>query len=342
MITPFSLRLKQPLSTAHGDITERRGFIFRIDRNGTVGVGEATPLPGWTERYDECETALTTYANTDATAPDPTTHPACAHAIESAELDAAARQNGCSLAAYLRKTVFGRLSGRDAIPLNATIGAETTEKTVNQAIAAVENGFRCLKLKMGVSNPEDDLDRARAVRDAVGETIAIRVDVNGGWDRETATDCLPTLAAIGIEYLEQPLPAGDIEGHTMLRERGAVPIAVDESLQRASVTELIAADAADILVLKPMVLGGPKQTARAAQTAQEHGLDVVVTTTIDAAVARTTAAHVAAAIPRCRPCGLATGSFLAEDVVTDPLTITDGALCLPDTTGIFDGFIQSI
>ena len=58
MIGRFSLALSSPLSTAAGEITEREGYLVGYDHRGVTGLGEATPLPGWTESLEECERAL--------------------------------------------------------------------------------------------------------------------------------------------------------------------------------------------------------------------------------------------------------------------------------------------
>ncbi|MFW6321369.1 MAG: enolase C-terminal domain-like protein, partial [Halohasta sp.] len=95
----------------------------------------------------------------------------------------------------------------------------------------------------------------------------------------------------------------------------------------------------DVVVLKPMALGGPRRAVEAAATARAAGIEPVVTTTVDAVVARTAAVHVAAAIPDVRACGLATGSLLATDLATDPVSIVDGRARLPTGAGLCgDGF----
>lgn len=335
-VDPFSLRLDSPLSTAAGTITERRGFLVGIDRDGSRGLGEATPLPGWTESYETARQALE-----DATVdgpPDPDETPAAAHGVDLARLDAAARRDGRPLAALLRERSFD--AGRplpDSVPINATIGDGTVAETVDAATDAVCEGITWLKLKVGVGEPERDLNRVRAVQEALDEDVHLRLDANGAWDRPTAREVVDELAAVGIEYLEQPLAADDLAGHAALRGRG-VDIAVDESLAAASVRTIVDAGAADVVVIKPMAVGGPSRAVGAAAAAREAGIEPVVTTTVDGVVARTAAVHIAAAIPNVTACGLATGSLLAGDLAADPVSITDGRARLPRGPGLGDGF----
>ncbi|MFQ3475326.1 o-succinylbenzoate synthase [Halonotius sp. F2-221B] len=336
-IESFSLTLASPLSTARGEITERRGFLVGVDDTAAPpGIGEATPLPGWTESIEDCRDALeATDPATPETHPDPSTTPAAAHAVELAGLDGRGRSETTSLAAMLRKDVFDDADAAvpQQVPVNATIGDDDLDATVAAAERAVTYGYDCLKLKAGSQSVEADLQRVRAVREAVGDDIALRIDANGAWDVSTAEDAIDELAALDVAYIEQPLPAANIADHRELRGRG-VDIALDESLATASISAVLDADAADVLILKPMALGGPLQATQAAARAREAGVEPVVTTTIDAVVARTAAVHVAAAIPDIAPCGLATGSLLADDLAADPVRISEGAASVPTGGGL--------
>ena len=328
-VEPFSLALDAPLSTARGEITERRGFLVGSDG----GLGEATPLAGWTESFEACKTALETAASDDVS-PDPAATPAAAHAIELAELDARGRHDSRPLASLCRRDAFGNDGPIPArVPVNATVGDGDRETTVAAAEHAVSEGFDCLKLKVGSRPVDRDIDRVRAVWAAVGGNVALRVDANGAWDAATAERALDAFADLGVDYVEQPLPAGALDRHRRLRGRG-VDIALDESLAETSPAAVIDADAADVVILKPMAIGGPLRATRTAATAREAGIEPVVTTTIDAVVARTAAVHVAAAIPEVAACGLATGSLLAEDLGTDPVTIREGAASVPTAGGL--------
>lgn len=337
-IEPFSLSLTAPLGTAAGKIHERRGFLVGLQRDGHCGIGEATPLAGWTESYEACERALTAAAR-DGTPPDPAETPAAAHAVDLAELVVAARQHDHSVAAELRRTVYrSDQSLPEAIPVNATIGDAPVDETVLAARNATETGFEWLKLKVGAREPAVDLDRVRAVSTAVGADVRLRLDANGAWDRPTGTWMVDRLAELDIDYLEQPVAAGDLDGLAALRAQG-VDIAVDESLTEFSLAELIETGAADVVVIKPMAVGGPTRAVETARRARTAGIEPVVTTTIDGVVARTAAVHVAASIPELTACGLATGSLLADDLAADPTVIVDGQARLPSGVGLCgDGF----
>jgi o-succinylbenzoate synthase len=348
-VLPFALDLRAPLGTANGEIDRREGFLVAVDPSDgddvpVPGVGEATPLPGWTESLSACESALRaarrkineeTGASAALNVLDPTEVPAARHGLALALGDAAARDDERSLATWLAAE-HDLPPPADSVPVNATIGDGSPATTASAAERAVAAGFDCVKVKVGVRDLDEDVDRLRAVRRTVGPAVGLRADANGAWDRQTAEIAVERLATLNIAYLEQPLPAADLAGAAALREsaHGEVPIALDESVAECGLEPILAAGAADAAVLKPMALGGPDRALAAAIQAREAGVDPVVTTTIDAVVARTAAVHVAAAIPDIAPCGLATGSLFAGDLATDPCPVDAGSIAVPTADGI--------
>lgn len=337
---PFSLPLVDPLGTANGEMTEREGFLVVVEVAGQRGVGEATPLPGWTESLDQCAAVL----DRASRFPDPRRAltprgdevfagaPAARHGVALALADAAAQRDRLPLYRWL-----GGSGGVEDVPVNATVGDGGVDATVASATDAVAEGFDCLKVKAGARSLDEDVGRLRAVREACPD-VELRVDCNGAWDRETAREAVDALADCDLAYLEQPLPAADVAGHAALREYVAetgvgVGIALDESLATTTPEVAIDAEAADVLVLKPMALGGVDRARTVALDAIDRGVDVVVTTTIDAVYARTAAVHLAASLPSVRACGLATADLLAADLTPDPAPVRDGHVAVPEGKG---------
>ena len=352
-IRSFALDLSTPLDTANGAIDRRKGFLVDADAgdgdDSASGLGEATPLPGWTESLSACESALRearTTAEADGLAEavasvDPAATPAARHGVALALADATARDADRSLSAQLAAD-HGISAPARAVPVNATIGDGSVSATVREAERAVAAGFDCLKLKVGVRDLGDDIDRVRAVRERVGDGVALRVDANGAWDRETATRAFDRLEPLNLAYVEQPLPADDVAGAAALREESTVRVALDESLAVRGLDAVLDAGAADVVVLKPMALGGPDRALAAALSARAADVEPVVTTTIDAVVARTAAVHVAAATPEVAPCGLATGSLLAEDLAADPCPVEAGRIAVPAGVGLAGGAFDGV
>lgn len=328
----FSLPLARPLATAHGTIDRREGFLVRVGGDA-VGLGESTTLPGWTESLDDCRDALAaTLEGVDGLddvgdLPDLAATPAARHGLELALLDRTAKAAGVPLYRHLggeRRVV--------TVPVNATVGDGDVEATAAGARAAVEAGYRTVKVKVGVRSVDEDVARLAAAREAVGSSVGLRVDANGAWGREEAEAAVEGVAEHGVAQVEQPLEPTELAAHADLRGRGP-DIALDEALQHHSVEAVLDAGAADVLVFKPMVLGGVGRAKQLADRARDAGVAVIVTTTLDAAVGRAAAVHLAAALDVDRACGLATADRLASDVAGDPAPVVDGGITVPQAGG---------
>jgi L-alanine-DL-glutamate epimerase-like enolase superfamily enzyme len=144
---------------------------------------------------------------------------------------------------------------------------------------------------------------------------------------------LPQLAAYDLEYIEQPV-AG-MADLAQVRRAVDVPIAADECVTDAgTVRELAVLGAADIVVVKPALLG-LRAAVSVVRTAQACGLGVVVTSALDTSIGIAAALHLAATLPDpALPCGLATASLLAGDLARDPLTPRSGWLEVPRGPGL--------
>lgn len=327
-LDPFSLPLARPLETAGGTIAAREGFLVTVGTGGARGLGEATPLPGWTESREACRAALEgiedARAALDASALEDA--PAARHGLALAVADARARAGD--------EPLYRHLGGEDrveTVPVNATAGDAPVDETAREVERTANEGFPAVKVKVGARPPAEDVERLRAARERA-PAVELRADANGAWTPEGAREALDGFADLDVAYVEQPLPPGDLAGHADLRGRG-VGVAIDEGVAAHGVEAVLAADAADVLVVKPMVLGGPDRARRAAVRAREAGLSAVVTTTIDGAVARAGAVHVAASLPGLPACGLATADRLAADLLPDPAPVTGGAVCVPQSPG---------
>jgi o-succinylbenzoate synthase len=327
-LEPFSLPLSQPLETAAGRLETRAGFVVRVTIDGTEGIGEATPLSGWTESYGACERALRSVEDPRSAIEGDALidAPAARHGLSLAVLDAESRAAGRPLYRHL-----GGSDRRKSVPVNATIGDGTLEETVSAAAAATAAGYPAIKLKVGVRPPEEDLDRISAVRELCPD-VELRVDANGAWSVETALEFLPKFADLGVDVIEQPLSADELSGHARLRDRG-IEIAIDEGLAEHGPEAIFAADAADLLVCKPMALGGVDRARDVIRSARAGGADALVTTTIDGAIARVGAVHLAASVPGIRACGLATAGMLGSDLRSDIAPIEDGSIAVPQGKG---------
>jgi L-alanine-DL-glutamate epimerase-like enolase superfamily enzyme len=152
------------------------------------------------------------------------------------------------------------------------------KQVAEDARAWVERGFRTLYLKVGFGS-DADVTRVRAIREAVGEGPRIRVDANQAWSPAAARTVIQRLGEYGLEYVEQPTPASNLDEMAALRRMVDVPILAHEaSLTVEGSLNVIARQAADALQLDPRFDAGIAGARTAALMAEAAGLPVVTHT----------------------------------------------------------------
>jgi O-succinylbenzoate synthase len=232
-------------------------------------------------------------------------------------------------AAWLRAAIdFGwnMHAGEGRIRVNATLPSVPLDRVAE--VLARFPGARTVKLKVADagSTVSEDAARVGAVRKALGPEGRIRVDANGAWTVDEAEHAIHAFAEHDLEYVEQP--CATLEELAEIRRRVkymGVPIAADESVRKAEdPLAVVAAKAADVLVLKAQPLGGITSAAR---IAAEAGLPVVVSSALDTSVGISMGAHLAARLGATDyDAGLGTAALLAGDVTARPLLPVDGAI----------------
>ncbi len=186
---------------------------------------------------------------------------------------------------------------RAQVPMVAYLQSADRAGLAAQAAHAVAQGFRTIKLKLGLGH-EDDIAVVEAVRAAVGPTTRIRGDANGAWTMATAKRQLRALEKYDLEYVEQPLPLEDLAGAAELRRQVSTPIALDESVfTLAEVSNAICHRAADVLVLDPLKAGGLLPVRKAAAVAEAAGIPVTLHSGGEAGVGLAACLHLASTFP---------------------------------------------
>jgi o-succinylbenzoate synthase len=338
-LVPYAIPFREPLSTSHGTLTRRRGAILRLrtDRGpgGSIleGIGDFAPHPAAPDsvvdgEWKRLRAAVVVLEGLDLDGVD-------AALADLRSLPPAARSATVMALLDLKSRSAGRLL-RDEIGPGRRDEVEASEllagDTVGAAREAWRRGFRAVKVK-AAADVDATVEKVRSLSLALPE-IEIRVDANGGWSRVEA--CRAARALAGLRgWIEQPVERDDVEGLALVRGMGGSRVAADESVADVeSTARILAAGAADVVVLKLAQVGGPLDAARAAGLAREAGVDAVVTTGIDAGVATAAALHLAASLHEAPPpCGLATAGWLVTDLLREPLD-SGPRMRLPSLPGI--------
>jgi o-succinylbenzoate synthase len=257
-VIPYALPFKEPYVTARGTLTRREMVLLRVrDEEGREGLGEAVPLSmrvgvtleGVVRELEELAKTSPSFADLIAIA-----------SANEGEADGRAFE-GLSLPTLCAVTTAAidlkeKRDGDDAwhapVRCNATLVSGEPAAVAAEAERWAEDGFGTFKLKVGTG---DDVAQVRAVREAVGEAARIRLDANGAWSLEEATEILAAVEPLGIELVEQPVET--IAEAAELAKRTQIWLAGDESIVTVEdAEEAIRADSFSVTGVKLSKVGG--------------------------------------------------------------------------------------
>jgi len=341
-IFPYSLQqkvvIKIALATA---LTTDNVFVRLRTEDGVTGVGEASPYSAVTSETQQTDVAMGRTLAELVHGRDPFT---LTKIVD--DMDALSPNNPSIKAAFEMALwdICGKIAGqpiccllgryRDSFETDKTIFIDTPAVMAEAALGVVREGFRTIKVKVGES-PQKDIERLRAVREAVGNDIALRIDANQGWSPAEAVRCLRGIEKYQIQACEQPVPYWDLEGLKYVREHAPMPIMADESVHSPhDAIEVIRREAVDMINIKLMKTGGILNAVRVAQIADAADLKCMLGSMTESSLALTAAAHVVASQKNIVYADL--DSFLsnASNPIIGGMEIQQGVVHLPLAPGL--------
>lgn len=249
-------------------------------------------------------------------------------AVEMAMWDALGRAMGRPLHA-----LWGGLY-RDRAEMAAYILAADPGAAAEAAREYRRRGHRSFKVKIGMSEATD-IALVRAVRDAVGEGLPVRADVNGAWAPGTARRQLEKLRGFDLQYIEQPLELDDLAGHAALRRAQPVPVALDESAYTLQdVGNILRMEAADVLLLDPHEAGGLWPVVKQAGACEAVGIPVLLHSGGELGLSQAAYLHLAASIPNMTISLDTEYAHLSADIVAERFVLSDGCFAVPTGPGL--------
>jgi muconate cycloisomerase len=263
-------------------------------------------------------------------------------AIEMALLDL----QGNTLGVPVYQLLGGKASGGRQAPadpgirLKFVVGAVEPKVAAQRAARLVERGWRSIKVKVGRhEHPQIDLERLRAVREAIGPDVWLSIDANGGYTVEQACWLACRLEQVNVALFEQPTRRGDHEAMALVRRRSPVPIMADESVfTPPDALEVIRHGAADVLSLYPGKHGGIRQTQQIAKLAEAAGIPCTIGSNLEREVATAAMAHVTACTANIQcerfPGDLIGPLYFQAPLTPAPLRYQADRLFLPEAPGL--------
>lgn len=330
-IIPRILHFKQPAGTSRGTYTTRKVWYIYLSTTEypeRVGVGECAPLPKLScDDLPDYEQILCN---------------ACRCLEQTGELDTEALRDYPSILFGLETalrhyetqswalwdTPFSR--GETGIPINGLIWMGDFDRMLQQIEVKMQSGYRCIKLKIGAINFEEELALLKHIRAHYSaREIELRVDANGAFSPVDAMEKLNRLAELELHSIEQPIRAGQLEEMARLTADTPLPIALDEELIGCNTPEgkqdLLTSVRPQYIILKPSLHGGISGGNEWIAEAEKQHIGWWITSALESNIGLNAIAQWCATFRSPLPQGLGTG-LLFTDNIEMPLEIRKDCL----------------
>lgn len=298
--------LRTPFKTALRTVDSVHDLLVCVETDtGAVGYGEAPPTAVITgDTLGSIRTAVEEFIAPALTGLDVEELDTVMDRLDRCILKNTSAKAAVDMALY---DLFAQSCGRPLYKVlggakgelrtDLTISVNPVPVMVADAKAAVAAGFDILKIKVGKEGLAD-VERLRAIREAVGPGVKLRVDANQGWQAKQAVRIITALEDAGVdpELVEQPVPAHDLDGLAYVTARVSTPVLADESVfSPADALTLLQRHAADMINIKLMKTGGIWQALKICAAAEVYGVPCMMGCMLESKLAVTAAAHLAAA-----------------------------------------------
>ncbi len=323
----YKIPFKSSFKTARQDFSTRKGVLIKLKKSGITALGEAAPLPGFseeslqqlTEQIQEKRSSITQFFKTNFTLDD------IDEFINQTDLFPSLQFGLFTAAAFHLAQKEEKSQNNKWVKVNAVI--DLKKSILPQIRKYATNGFKTIKLKVG-PNREEILSQIEKVRDEF-EDLNIRLDANRVWDLDHAVQFLTQVEHYKIEFCEEPLKRPSAQNLQALKDHNAIPLALDETMAVWPEIKDKAA-IADILIIKPMVMGGFSKIKAVCKFAAQNDKEIVFTSSLGTAVERLATAGLASEFGSEKLAhGLNTGRLLADDFWDDRIFIKNGFYELP-------------
>lgn len=302
----ISVPLKTPFKTALRTVNSVEDIIVKITTDtGNVGYGEAPPTGVITgDTTGAIIGAIEEHIKKNIIGMEIENFEALMIKLNNCMVKNTSAKAAVDIALY---DLYGQLFGaplykllggyRKEIVTDITISVNSPEEMAKDSINAVKLGYKTLKMKVG-KDAATDIKRFKAVRDAIGYDVDIRIDANQGWKPKEAVMTLRKMedAGLNIEFVEQPVNAHDFEGLKYVTDNVQIPVMADESVFSPSdALKIMQMRAADLVNIKLMKTGGIYNALKICSMAETFGVECMIGCMLEAKVSVNAAVHLAAA-----------------------------------------------
>lgn len=323
------LNFKRPSGTSRGVLTSKETFFLVIEQEDKKGIGEcnlfrglsADDVPNYEAKLQWVEQHL--HLGEKALLEELKTFPSIQFGVEQAFRSVAAPH-------WYELFSSNFTKGKDAIPINGLIWMGSPDFIKTQIKEKLAQGFRCIKMKIGAIDFEEEYRILKALRNEFSASdIEIRVDANGAFQANEALRYLERLATLQLHSIEQPIRAGQWEAMAELCEQTPLPIALDEELigifTREEKQRLLREIQPQYIILKPSLIGGYSGSEEWITLAETLGIGWWVTSALESNIGLNAIAQWTYTLRNPMPQGLGTGALYTNNLPF-PLYVENGHL----------------
>ncbi len=341
-VLKYKLDFKFRAETSRGALISKDTYFIKLSDEhnpGIYGLGECGPLPGLSpdfegdlnDVFNHCKASfqgLEALGTEQLKALIPGNYPAVLFGLETALMDL---NNRGERIIYNNQFINGHIS----IPINGLVWMGKKEEMLKRINQKLEEGYNCLKIKIGAINFKDEVDLIRQIRENFSkEDITIRLDANGAFSQKGAIIYLDKLEKYDIHSIEQPIAAGDWKAMHEVCKFTPIPIALDEELLGLHDVEykmnLLDEINPQYIIIKPTLVGGLRESEEWIQLASQRAIGWWITSALESNIGLNAIAQFTANQKLEMQQGLGTGQLYTNNI-SSPLKIENSKLIYDPT-----------
>lgn len=350
----IAVPMKKAFKTALRTVTTAETVVVKVEcDDGTVGWGEAPATLAITGDSLGGIEAFIEWMRPQLVGEDPTRierimsvlhrgsvrNTSAKAALDMAIYDLAAKAAGLPLYKFLG-------GFRDELETDYTVSVNSPEEMGEDAARFASEGYKLLKIKVGGGELGEDLKRIEAIRKRVGSEVGLKLDANQAWSAKDAICAIHVIEreGLGVELVEQPVKAWDLDGLERVTKSVDMPIMADESVfSPEDAAAVLKRGAADLINIKLMKAGGLFKAMAICKAAESFGVPCMVGCMIESHIGATAASHFAAAMRNVTMCDLDAPILMASNPVRGGVAYEGMKIGLSDAPGLgitgVEGFV---
>lgn len=338
------IKLKEPFIISLGTLTHAENVIVIIETDqGITGSGECSPFMSINGESMETGMVVGKYLATVLKEKNALDIKACHAAMNKVIYANSSIKSAFDMALYDIASQYSGLplyeflggSNNKTLITDYTVSLSDANKMAADAAKIKANGFQVIKVKLG-GKKEDDIERIKQIRAAVGNDIPLRIDANQGWSTKDAIEILHALAPYNIQHCEEPIPRWNFMELPKIKKESPVKIMADESCcDEHDAQRLLDLNACDYFNVKLGKSSGIFRAEKIIRIAEANNVNIQLGGFLESRLAFTAAAHLALSSDTIVHCDFDTPLMFEEDPVLGGICYSNtGEISLPGTAGL--------